>query len=91
MPVEGDDDILGFVNELKAQSGGDIHLAGGAALARSLVRLGLVDQYRLFVYPVTSPGLEWFGAIDEQREMELVSATAFSNGVAGLHYTPVGD
>ena len=84
--VHSDDDVARFVNELKTGSGGDIHLAGGAQLAQTLVRLGLVDEYLFLVWPVVSAGSTWFDKIDEQRGMELVSATGYSNGVVGLHY-----
>ena len=84
--VEGDDALGAFVERLKGQSGGDIHLSGGARLARTLIRLGVVDRYHLFVHPVVSDGLSWFEEIGEQRELELASATAYSNGVVGLYY-----
>jgi dihydrofolate reductase len=81
-----DEDIVAFVNELKAQSGGDIHLSGGAELAQAVIRLGLVDRYHLVVHPVVSAGASWFDEIGERRGMELVSATSYSNGVVGLYY-----
>lgn len=84
--VHSDDDVTRFVNELKSRSGGDIHLAGGAQLAQTCVRLGLVDEYRLFVWPVVSPGSGWFDPIDARRHMRLVSTAAYSNGVVGLYY-----
>ncbi len=88
MLAHGDEDIVAFVNDLKAQPGGDIHLSGGAQLAQTLVRLGLVDQYHLVVHPVVSAGASWFDEIDEKREMKLLSATAYSNGVVGMYYEP---
>jgi dihydrofolate reductase len=83
---DGVEAVVAFVEELKARPGGDVHLAGGAQLARTLIRLGLVDRYRLFVYPVVSAGARWFDEIGEQRGLELESATAYSNGVVGLYY-----
>ncbi len=91
VPAHGDEDIVAFVDQLKAQPGADIHLSGGARLAQTLVRLGLVDQYHLVVYPVVSAGANWFDGIEEQRGMELLSATAYSNGAVGLYYQPQGD
>ena len=55
-------------------------------LARTLIRLGVVDRYHLYVYPVVSPGDSWFGEIRGQQGLELQSATAYSNGVVGLYY-----
>ena len=88
VPAAGDESIVAFVEELKAQPGADIHLSGGARLAQTLVRLGLVDQYHFLVHPVVSAGASWFDEIEEKRELELLSATAYSNGVVGLYYEP---
>jgi dihydrofolate reductase len=89
VPVRGDDDIARFLDELKSQPGGDIHLSGGARLAQTVIRLGLVDLYHLVVHPVVSAGAQWFDPIDEPRRMNLQSATAYSNGVVGLYYEPL--
>ena len=86
VPVDGDETLVAFVEQLKAQPGGDIHLSGGAQLARTLIRLGVVDRYHLYVYPLVSAGAGWFDEIGERRELELQSATAYSNGVVGLYY-----
>jgi dihydrofolate reductase len=86
--VSGDEDIRAFIEGLRGMPGGDIHLAGGSQLARTLVRLGLVDRYHFVVYPVVSGGPGWFEGIEERREMNLLSATAYSNGVVGLYYEP---
>jgi dihydrofolate reductase len=88
VPAHGDEDIVTFVEDLKTQPGGDIHLAGGAQLAQTLVRLGLIDRYHFVVHPVVSAGAKWFDHIEAKREMTLVSATAYSNGVVGLYYDP---
>lgn len=83
-----DQDVERFVRDLKAQPGGDIHLSGGARLAQTIVGLGLVDQYHFVMHPVVSAGSTWFDQIADQRGMELMSATAYSNGVVGLYYEP---
>ncbi|MEA2213955.1 MAG: hypothetical protein QOF83_3903 [Solirubrobacteraceae bacterium] len=48
--LEGD--LAGGVRALKERYEGDILIAGSASLVRSLGDLGLVDEYRLMVYPV---------------------------------------
>ena len=88
--AHGDGDVTRFVNELKSRPGGHIHLAGGAQLAQTGVRLGLVNEYRLFVWPVVSPGSRWFDPIDAQRHMRLANTATYSNGVVGLDYEPAG-
>ena len=39
------------ITELKEQSGGDIVTTGSIRLVHALIKAGLVDEYRLFVYP----------------------------------------
>lgn len=83
--VTTDAGIRSFVEDLKASPGQDIHLSGGARLAQTMVRLGLVDEYRLFVYPVYSPGQTWYGALTQQTSWELISSTSFVDGVVALY------
>ena len=52
--LEGD--LAEEVRALKERYAGDILIAGSATLARSLGELGLVDEYRLMVYPVVLGG-----------------------------------
>ena len=86
--AHSDEDIIKFINDLKAQSGGDIHLSGGARLAQSIIRIGLVDEYHFFVYPVVSVGAAWFDQLEDKHDMDLLSAAAYENGVVGLYYKP---
>lgn len=87
--VTSDDELRRFIDKLKAKPGKDIHLAGGAKLAQSMIRLGLVDEYRLFAFPVVSAGASWFDQLDSPMNMELLSATTFDSGVVGLSYRPI--
>jgi dihydrofolate reductase len=81
-----DEAVVAFVADLKGQPGADIHLAGGAGLAQSLVRLGLVDEYHLFVYPSLAAGKAWFDQVEAPRGLRLVNATTYEAGVLGLSY-----
>jgi len=49
------DDVEGVVRSLKAEASGNISVAG-AALAASLSRLGLIDEYHLYLHPVVLGG-----------------------------------
>ena len=86
--ARSDDEFTKFVADLQAQPGKNIHLAGGAQLAQTFVRLGLVDEYRFYVHPVTSPGATVFDQLEGRHDLELVSATPYADGVVGLYYKP---
>ncbi len=79
-------DITNFINSLKAQMGKDIHLAGGARLAQSLIAFGLVDEFHFFVYPVVSEGSLWFDQVKNKLDLELLSTTSYEHGIIGLNY-----
>lgn len=86
--VRSDEDLVQFITDLKAQPDRNIHLAGGAQLAQTCARLGLVDEYGFYVHPVASPGKTVFDLLHGKQPLELLSATPFSDGVVGLYYTP---
>ncbi len=84
--VHDDASVVNFINNLKAQSGKDIHLAGGASLAQSLIGLGLVDRLHFFVYPIVSKGVIWFDQINNNLNFELLNTKSYEHGIIGLNY-----
>ena len=83
------DGVAEEVAELKQQPGKDLAV-GGAGLASSLIELGLVDDYRLFVSPVVlGGGTSYFPALEERVELELVETQTFASRVVYVRYTRV--
>ncbi len=77
------------VAELKRQPGRDLAV-GGAGLASSLVELGLIDDFRLFVSPVVlGGGTPYFPAVTERVAFELVDTRTFGSRVVYLRYRPL--
>ena len=77
------------VARLKEQPGKDLAV-GGAGLASTFIRLGLVDEYRLFVSPVIlGGGTPYFPALDERINLELVETRTFGSRVVYLRYRRV--
>jgi dihydrofolate reductase len=75
------------VAALKAQDGGDIVVTGSITLVHALNRTGLVDEYRLFVYPVAlGRGRRLFEEPIDRPALELVEAHPFKSGVVLLRY-----
>jgi dihydrofolate reductase len=82
-------DLSAGVARLKQEPGKDIVAHGGASFAQSLVRLGLVDEYRLLVHPVAlGRGLPLFAGLSAPADLELVDVKAFGSGTAAHVYRP---
>lgn len=75
------------VGKLKAQTGGDIIVYGGADFVASLIKENLIDEYNLFVNPVLlGEGLKIFDKLDARRNLSLLESTAYECGVTVLRY-----
>jgi dihydrofolate reductase len=82
-------DLAADIAQLKSEPGKDIMAHGGAGFARSLVRLGLVDEYQLLVHPVArGRGLPLFSDLPKPIALHLVSATTFPSGAIAHVYRP---
>ncbi len=78
--------VVEEIAELKAQPGQDISV-GGATIAASLHKAGLIDEYRLFINPVVlGAGTPMFPASDHQIKLQLVETHTFHSGVVMLRY-----
>jgi dihydrofolate reductase len=74
------------ITALKAQPGGDM-VVGGADLAATFRRLGLVDEYRIYVHPVLlGRGNRLFAPTDDTVGLRLVESRTFGNGVVLVRY-----
>ena len=75
------------VAALKEEDGGDVLIYGSGTLVDELTRLGLIDEYRLIVYPVlVGSGKRLFEAPNE-RTLELADVKTTSTGVVVATYT----
>jgi dihydrofolate reductase len=73
----------------KLRHGGDGHIVawGGVSFWRSLMRLDLIDEFRLDLHPyVAGEGTRLFDNDPDNYRLDLVTSTEFSNGIIGLHY-----
>ena len=73
------------IEKLK-QEPGDIGV-GGAGLASTFARLGLIDEYQLFVNPVVlGAGTPFFPPLEKRIDLELVETRTFGSRVVYLRY-----
>ena len=72
--------------KLKEQPGQDLAV-GGAGLAATFIKRGLIDEYRLFVSPVVlGGGTPYFPALEGQINLKLVETRTFGSRVVYLRY-----
>jgi dihydrofolate reductase len=75
------------IRALKSQPGRDIVTTGSITLVHALIAAGLVDEYRLFVYPVVlGRGARLFADATEVPRLRLIETRPFRSGVLLLRY-----
>jgi dihydrofolate reductase len=75
------------VLRLKSASGSDIVTTGSMSLVGDLIAAGLVDEYRLFVYPVVlGRGHRLFEDATAMPRLRLVETRPFDSGIVLLRY-----
>jgi dihydrofolate reductase len=80
-------DPVAEVRALKEQPGKDIVVTGSITLCHTLIEAGLVDEYRLFVYPVVQGrGRRLFPDGYESPRLRLIEAKAFRSGITYSRY-----
>jgi dihydrofolate reductase len=80
-------DMAAEIAKLKARAGGDLLVFGSAQLAQGLIDHGLVDDFRLMVYPVIlGGGKRLFADAGKMASLELVDSRAAGDGIIMLTY-----
>jgi dihydrofolate reductase len=71
---------------LRTEFDGDMEV-GGATLAASFIRRGLIDVYQLIVHPVLlGAGTPFFPALESPIRLRLIETHRFASGVTYLGY-----
>ena len=83
------ENVLEEITKLKRQPGQDILIMGSATLVESLAQAGLIDEYKLLVYPaIMGSGKRFFKNGMGPTRLKLVASKALSSGVVLLSYEP---
>jgi dihydrofolate reductase len=81
-------DVAQRVAELKRLPGGYLLKYGTGSLDETLLAHGLIDEFRIWVVPVTTgPGQRLFEGV-AQASLRLTGSTTLSTGVVVLRYAP---
>lgn len=83
-------DAVEAVRDLKAEATMPLVTVGSIRLSHSLMRAGLVDRFRVVLFPVLTgrTGLERIWEHFEDFSLELLSARTFEGGLQLLEYAP---
>jgi dihydrofolate reductase len=80
-------DVVAEVSKLKQELDGDIVVYASRQLARTLLQHDLVDELRLFVFPVVlGAGERLFGETSDKKPMRLLGTRTVGDGLACLTY-----
>lgn len=83
------DNFAEEITRLKQQPGKDLALFGSGNLASTLMRLGLIDECRIFVNPVVlGGGKRLFEGVKDRIKLKLLKTETLSSGVVVLYYRP---
>jgi dihydrofolate reductase len=85
-------DVVEEVSKLKRELDGDIVVYASYQLDRALLEHDLVDELRLFVFPVVlGAGERLFGELSDKKPMRLISTRTIGQGLPFLTYEMVRD
>jgi dihydrofolate reductase len=81
-----EEDLEGAIREIKAKREGEIEVAG-PDLAHSLTKLGLIDEYRIYLHPVVlGHGKPYFAG--PRPPLRFISSDRIDEAVIRLTYVP---
>jgi dihydrofolate reductase len=84
-------DAVGEIRRLKASDGPEMHIWGSSELLQTLIAADLVDEFRVWVYPVVlGKGKRLFENGVPPRGLTLVESRSTTKGVLLNTYRPAG-
>ena len=85
-------DVVGEVTRLKQELDGDIVVYASYQLGRTLIEHDLVDELRLFVFPVVvGAGMSLFGETTGTKPFRLTGSRTVGDGLVFLNYAIAPD
>jgi dihydrofolate reductase len=86
-----DGDVAEYVAALKAQDGPELQVHGSPGLIQTLLQHDIVDEYRLWIFPVVlGSGKRFFGDGTIPVALRLVDSRVTKTGVTVNTYAPAG-
>lgn len=73
------------IRKLKNQPG-NLLTVGGAGLASTFIKYGLVDEFRVYIHPVVLGGGKPMFPIQQKLNLKFIESQTFSGGIIMLKY-----
>jgi dihydrofolate reductase len=84
------DNIAEEVNELK-KGPGKYMVVGGGEIASTFIKLGLIDEYRVYLRPIVlGKGKPLFQSLTKNLGLKFIDSKVFGTGVVLLRYQNAG-
>ena len=84
-------DVVGELRRLKASDGPELHVWGSSNLLQTLIAADLIDEYRLWIFPVVlGKGKRLFENGIPPRNLSLIASRSTPGGVVLATYRPAG-
>ena len=81
------DNLFENINKLKQEPGKNILIFGSPRASHSLINMGLVDEFWIFLNPILiGEGISLFKNVPELIKLILLETKTFTSGVIALHY-----
>ncbi len=85
-------DVLAELETIKSRYEGELQVHGSHGLAQTLIEHKLIDEYRLFVFPVAiGAGKRLFNSFSSPMGLEFMGARTSSKGVIYSVYRPAAE
>ena len=84
------DNIAEEIQKLKQQPGKNLIVAGGATVAQTFAKLGLIDEYQIVVHPVIlGNGKLLLKELNIRQKLKLIGIRTFNSGAVELSYSRI--
>ena len=90
--TQGVTDLGAELDAVRQDVDGELQVHGSPGLAQTLIKNGLVDEYRLFVCPIVlGSGKRLFESLDNPAGLSLVGARSLGSGIVYSVYRPTSE
>jgi dihydrofolate reductase len=84
------DNIAEEIKKIKQQPGKNLVVAGGATVAQTFAKLGLIDEYLIVVHPVIlGKGRLLLKDLNVRQSLKLIDTRTFNSGAVELSYSKI--